>query len=312
MQDRPDRTPPLNAPLLDSDLVRTFVAIAETGSFTRAASRVLRTPSAVSMQVKRLEEMLGAELFSREARNVSLTPAGERLLGYARRMLRLNEEAVAHFLAPPIEGSVSFGAPDDFGTRFLPNILCRFAATHPQVEVNVVMDASVDLMARIAAGTLDLTLVTSGCGFTTSEGETVISERLAWAGLRGGSAGRRSPLPLALASHGCCWRANALDELDRAGLAYRVAYSCDHWVGQQAALLADLAVAPLPASLVQAPLREVGPELGLPRLGSYAIKLVRGGRASEAIDALQCHVLASFEEVERALVSPPRPLAIGH
>lgn len=296
-------------PLLESDLVRTFVAIAETESFTRAAKRVHRTPSAVSMQVKRLEDMLGTELFVREARNVSLTPAGETLLGYSRRLLRISEEAVAQFLAAPIEGSVSFGSPDDFGTRFLPGILKRFAATHPQVEVNVVVGSSSDLIARLDAGTLDLTLITTGGCAGTTRGRTVMHEPLVWAGLKGGCAHECEPLPLALAHQGCCWRANALKALDEAGRRYRVAYTSEHWAGQQAALLADLAIAPLPASLIGPQLQRLDAIAALPELGSYAINIVRGGRKSDAIDVLEQHVVDSFADLgEPASVpAPTRP-----
>src|SRR5699024_7858577 len=102
----------VSIPMLDTDVLRTFVTIAECGSFTRAARQVFRTPSALSMQIKRLEEMLGQTLFVREARQVRLTPEGEILLGYGRRLLKLNEEAVAQFLAPTISGRVGFGTTD--------------------------------------------------------------------------------------------------------------------------------------------------------------------------------------------------------
>ncbi|HBZ98693.1 MAG TPA: LysR family transcriptional regulator, partial [Pseudomonas sp.] len=103
--------PGTTAPLLESDVLRTFVAIAESGSFTRAAGQIYRSTSAVSMQIKRLEDTLGRPLFVREARQVRLTPAGETLLGYARRLLKLNEEAIAHFLQPALQGRVRFGTP---------------------------------------------------------------------------------------------------------------------------------------------------------------------------------------------------------
>src|SRR5690606_14656169 len=120
---------PLNhpMPLLDLDVLRTFVAIAETGSFTLAANAVFRTPSAVSMQIKKLEEQLGASVFLRDARSVSLTQDGEMLMGYARRLLTLNREAVSKFIIPDIAGVVRLGSPDDYGERILPDVLRRFA-----------------------------------------------------------------------------------------------------------------------------------------------------------------------------------------
>jgi len=284
-----------NVPLLETDLIRSFVAISETGSFTRAAQRVYRTPSAVSMQIKRLEETLGRTLFLREGRTVSLTPDGEALLGFARRMLRLNEEAVSRFLCPSVAGTISFGAPDDFGTRFLPNILARFACTHPLVEVNVVLGTSVELLERIEAGTLDIALVTSGnAGQRDTDGTIVFSEPLVWAGLKGGIAHEHTPLPLALSGRTCAWRAAALAALDKAGLPYRIAYTSEHCVGQAAALHADLAIAPFPASLANGPLVALGEADGLPDLGNYHILLHRGANGGAAVDALEREVVESF------------------
>ena len=284
-------------PLLDTDTLRTFVAIAENGSFTRAAHQVFRTPSALSMQIKRLEETLGQSLFIREARRVSLTPEGEVLLGYGRRLLKLNEEAVGRFLAPSLEGSVRLGTPDDVGTRVLPQVLTRFARSHPAVQVNVNAGRSVDLLKRLDDGELDLALVTLGhSDLSAKRGEVVHTEPLVWAGRDGGVAVQRSPLPLSLANHGCAWREMALGALDKAEISYRVAYNSEHCAGQEAAMLADLAVAPFPASLVQPPLRVLGPENGLPALGDYQIALVRRDGSGPAAEALAEQVVQTFRE----------------
>jgi DNA-binding transcriptional LysR family regulator len=284
-------------PLLDTETLRTFVAIAENGSFTRAAHQVFRTPSALSMQIKRLEETLGQSLFIREARRVSLTPEGEVLLGYGRRLLKLNEEAVGRFLAPSLEGSVRLGTPDDVGTRVLPQVLTRFARSHPAVQVNVNAGRSVDLLKRLDDGELDLALVTLGhSDLSAKRGEVVHTEPLVWAGRDGGVAVQRSPLPLSLANHGCAWREMALGALDKAEISYRVAYNSEHCAGQEAAMLADLAVAPFPASLVQPPLRVLGPENGLPALGDYQIALVRRDGSGPAAEALAEQVVQTFRE----------------
>jgi len=284
-------------PLLDTDTLRTFVAIAENGSFTRAAHQVFRTPSALSMQIKRLEDTLGQTLFVREARRVSLTPEGEVLLGYGRRLLKLNEEAVGRFLAPSLEGSVRLGTPDDVGTRVLPQVLTRFARSHPAVQVNVNAGRSIDLLKRLNDGDLDLALVTLGhSDLSAKRGEVVHTEPLVWAGRDGGVAVQRSPLPLSLANHGCAWREMALGALDKAEISYRVAYNSEHCAGQEAAMLADLAVAPFPASLVQPPLRVLGPENGLPALGDYQIALVRRDRSGPAAEALAEQVVETFRE----------------
>lgn len=287
-------------PLLDTDVLQSFVAIAETGSFTRAARQVFRTPSALSMQIKRLEETLGKSLFVREARRVSLTPEGELLLGYGRRLLRLNEEAVSQFLAPTLEGRVRFGTPDDVGTRILPGVLAQFARSHPAVEVDVTMGASIELLSQLDKGELDLILVTAdGNGELSGRGEVVHSEPLVWASREGGVASQRTPIPLALANHGCVWRKAALSALDRAGLLYRIAYTSEHCAGQEAAMLADLAVAPFPASLVRAPLKRVGHEAGLPPLSEYQIRLIPRAGCGQASEALAGHITHQFQALRR-------------
>ncbi len=235
-------------------MLRSFVAIAESGSFTRAAKQVFRTPSALSMQIKRLEETLGHPLFVREARQVRLTPEGETLLGYGRRLLKLNQEAVSRFLAPSVEGTVRVGTPDDVGTRILPQVLSRFARSHPAVQVEVLAGRSGELVRRMAEERLDMVLITEGNDdLAPGLGEVVHTEPLVWAGREGGVAARRSPLPLSVANAGCAWRAMALAALDRAGIGYRLAYSSEHCAGQEAAMIADLAVAAFPRSLVRPP-----------------------------------------------------------
>jgi len=291
------QTPASTTPLLESDVLRTFVAIAESGSFTRAAGQIYRSTSAVSMQIKRLEETLGHSLFVREARQVRLTPAGETLLGYARRLLRLNEEAVAQFRQPTLQGRVRFGTPADVGTRIMPGLLALFARSHPGVEVDVSVARSIDMIERIDAGELDLALVTIGnLGQDDSRGEPVHSEPLVWAGRSGGIAALRSPLPLALASPDCAWRRQALDALDRIGRHYRVAYSSEQTSGQEAAMIADLAIAPYPASLLRPPLQCLDGQYGLPQLGDYRINLLRGSNRSEAVGILAEQVIAAFVE----------------
>ncbi|RMX06532.1 LysR family transcriptional regulator [Corticibacter populi] len=280
-------------PLLETEVLRTFVTIAESGSFTRAAQQLFRTPSALSMQIKRMEEMLGQALFIREARHVSLTGEGELLLGYARQLLKINAEAVGRFRAPALEGRVRFGATDDVVERVLSSVLAHFSRTFPAVEMDVSVATSATLLPRFDAGELDLVLITRGRLDLNGRGEIVHSEPLVWAGRDGGVAGQRSPLPLALAQPGCPWRAMALDALDRTGWRYRIVYSCDHCAGQRAAMLADLAVAPFPESLVRPPLKRLD-DAGLPELGAYQLVLMKRPNGGAMEDALAAQVMAAF------------------
>lgn len=286
---------PQALPLLEADVLKTFIGIAESGSFTRTAAQVYRSTGAVSMQIKRLEETIGRSLFVREARRVQLTPDGEVLLGYARRLLKLNEEAVSHFLIPALSGKVRFGTPNDIGTRVLPSVLSMFARIHPAVMVEVYVGRSVDLVAKLDAGELDLTLIETGNeNLDQSRGEIIHTEDLVWAGRDGGLAVQRSPLPLALANPGCAWRRAALDALDRSGRAYRIAYTCEQCAGQEATMIADLAVAPFPRSLIRPPLKCLGEEHGLLPLGQYHIKLLRGGNSDDTIEALAAQLMQAF------------------
>ncbi|MFL9815277.1 LysR family transcriptional regulator [Stutzerimonas sp. VN223-3] len=291
----PEEFPQSAMPLLEIDVLRTFVSIAESGSFTRAAGQIFRTTSAVSMQIKRLETMLGCTLFIREARRIALTAEGERLLGYARRLLKLNEETVSAFIAPRLNGRVRFGTPADIGTHILPGLLSLFARTHPGVEVNVSVGRSIDMIQRIDTGELDVALVSVGnLGQDDSRGEVIHSEPLVWAGRTGGVAVERNPLPLALASADCAWRRQALDALDRADRSYRIAYSSEQCAGQEAAMIADLAVAPYPLSLVRPPLKRLEEGASLPSLGEYQIKLLCAAERSEPVEVLSRHVVAAF------------------
>src|SRR5215813_54593 len=146
--------------LIDIDQLRTFIAIAETGSFTRAAEVVHKTQSAMSMQMKRLEERLGRSMFARDGRASKLSEDGERLLAYARRIVKLNVEALAAFSDAELTGRVRLGVPDDYADRYLPEIMARFSRAYPSVELTVVCEPSIALIEQIDANEIDLAIVT--------------------------------------------------------------------------------------------------------------------------------------------------------
>ncbi|AWX93533.1 LysR family transcriptional regulator [Paracoccus mutanolyticus] len=226
--------------LLETDLLKTFVTISETGNFTVAAKRVFRTPSAVSMQIRRLEDQLGRALFVRHPRHVTLTADGEAFLVHARDILRINDEALSRFRVPQLEGRVRFGAPDDFGVRSLPAILSRFAATHPLVEVEVFLSTSAILARRFEAAEIDMILTVSAQS-DPAPGEVIHSEPLVWVGARDGMAFSRTPVPLALSSHGCPWRAAALaSNIEKHGVDFKIACRIfEAAAGQVAAVMED-------------------------------------------------------------------------
>ena len=292
------RTPTL--PLLDLDLLRTHVAIAETGSFSAAAAIVHRTPSAVSMQVKKMEEILGRAVFLRDSRSVALTADGAFLLEHARRMLAMNRDAVARVVLPEIEGVVRLGAPDDVAERFLVDMLRRFSESHPNVSVNVIVDDSVRMVAMLEDGSLDMTIITCDAGANDKNAEVLHQEQLVWAACRGGVAAEQSPLPVSVWDEDCTWRKAAISKLEEQGRDWRLAFQSAHLSGQRSAILADLAVAPIPQSSIKGDVVEVPDRFNLPKLPLYALGLLIGKNPNPAVDAAADHLRASFASRPKA------------
>ena len=277
---------------LDPDLLRTFVAIVDAGGFTPAAKQVHRTQSAVSMQVRRLEEALGRALFQRDGRGVQLSPDGEALLGYARRLLKLHDETVAALTRPDLAGLVRIGTPDDYVDRFLPEILARFARAFPRVQVEVNCEPSVNLRRMLAEDRLDLALITCTPGAET--GEVVRREPTVWATAERHLAHEHEPLPLALFQPGCAFRDWALAGLSGLGRPYRIAYTSASISGILAAVTAGLAVTVLCRSVLPAGVRPLGVEEGFPPLPSASITLHRGGAVSAVAECLAGYIREGF------------------
>jgi DNA-binding transcriptional LysR family regulator len=279
---------------IEPDLLQTFVAIADGGSFTDAAKRVHRTQSAVSMQIKRLEELLGRPVFVRDGRSVSLTRDGETLLGHARRILKAHQEALAAFVQSELQGTVRLGTVDEYAVAFLPAILARFAETHPLVHVDVVCDTTTNLLARLAENAVDFALITHGHGGDDG-GIVLLREPVVWATLATHCAHRQDPVPLALFHPGCKFRQWAIDSLAKQGRAYRIAYTSVSLSGIEAALRAGLAVSALPRSNVSEGFRILDERDGFPALPSYQIALRRSEHADSPVhDCLEQHIVENF------------------
>lgn len=285
-----------SGPLLELDLLRTLVAIAETGNFSAAADRLGRTPSAVSMQVKKMEELVGTSLFVRDSRSVSLTRDGEALLVHGRRLLALNREMMTRFVRPDLVGEVHLGAPDDVAERFLPTMLRHFAETHPAVVLNVVVDGTRHLKEKVDESSLDLAIVTLGSTVQPLDpGIVVHREPLVWAALAGGIAAEQTPLPISLWEEGCTWRAAAINAMEADGRDYRVAYQSAHISGQRAAILADLVIAPIARSHLVGRIVEADVPGGLPALPDCALGLVVRDDPSPPVQAAADHVRDCFK-----------------
>lgn len=287
----------MNVPTsFDPDLLRTFALIADEGSFTRAAQRIGRTQSAVSMQLQRLEGALGQRLVARgKGGSVQLTPHGEFLLGRSRELLALNDEIWNSFRSPAVHGAVRLGTPDDYALRYLPQILMRFAEQHPAVDVDVLCLPSHDLIDRLRAEELDLSLVSDG--FDAGQFNPVPLWRgpLVWVTSDRGAPHKKDPLPLALARDHCVWRQAATAALDRAGRRYRIVYRSSTHVGTHAPALAGLAVTVSTSSWLPDGLRPVLPEEGLPPLPDFGISLLTAERPRQPVtDALARYIADTF------------------
>ncbi len=279
---------------LDIDLLKTFIAIADTGSFTAAAEEVRRTQSAVSMQVRRLEDTVGRELFVRDGRQSRLSRDGERLLVHARRLVKLNDETISAFRTPDVEGVVRLGTPDDYADRFLPDILAGFARTHPLVQVDVECHNSRALTEMARRGTIDLAVVTVSCDVAADE--VVRREPLIWVTSQRHRIHEEPVVPIAVAHAGCGWRDLALEALQRAGRQYRIAYASPNSNAVNGAVLAGLAIGAIPEICFRPGLRRLMPEDGYPALGQFDIGMVRSaGAKGSAIDALAGHISRSLQ-----------------
>ncbi len=275
-------------PNLDIDQLKTFLAIADVGNFTRAADEVNKTQSAVSMQMKRLEEVLGRPLFARDGRGSRFTHDGEKLIEYARRIVALSDEAVSAFTKPEITGTVRFGTPDDYADIFLPEVLARFNRTHPLVTVDVECYSSAVLSDRVQRSELDLSIVTF---YGDRNGEPVRREELVWATSARHSLHLLEELPLAVSHTGCIWRKLVVEALEKVGRKYRIAYSSPNSSTLNAAVMQGLAIAAMPEICLRPGMRVLTEADGFPKLGVFDIGLIRKpGKLSSAVEALARHV----------------------
>jgi DNA-binding transcriptional LysR family regulator len=284
--------------LIDIEQLRTFVAIVETGSFTQAAEVVHKTQSAVSMQIKKLEERLERPIFARDGRGSKLTEHGERLLDYARRIVKLNVEALAAFSDAELSGRVRLGVPDDYADRYLPEIMARFSRVYPGAELTVVCAPSIDLITQIDAGEIDLAIVTTCEG--TRAAEIFRRERLWWVTSNRHSVHREERLPLALGRATCMWRRSAIERLGAIGRPHRTLYTSANSGAVAAAVLAGLAVSVFPESGVRPGMRLLTVADGFPELPSCDIGLLRNTHESSPLaDALAGHIISSLDNLSQ-------------
>ncbi len=278
----------------DLDVLRSFATGMELGSFAKAAERLGRSTSAVSAQLKKLEAQAGAPIFRKAGRGLALTEAGEILLGYARRLIGLNDEAAAAIHGVGLEGWVRIGLQEDFGEALLPDVLGRFARAHPKVRIEARIERNAALIERVAAGRLDLALAWSG-GAMTPRCEPVAEAPMRWIGPAGRSdvwrAAGGEPVPLAALEAPCLFRQVAADALDRAGLPWRLAFVSPSLAGLWAATAAGLGLAVRTPIGMPVGARALDPaKSGLPALPRVGLVLHRAaadqGPATERLAAI--------------------------
>ena len=274
------------------DLLRTFLAVVESGGVTPAAAALNMSQAAASQQVKRLEEMLACRLFERAGRGLVLAPAGERLLAPAQRLVAQSDELLSSMRAPAFAGEVRLGVPYDIIGSFVPAILRRFARAQPRVRVSLVCEDSKVVRQQLRSGGVDLALTTeTECG---RHGETLRTDRLVWVGMPGGDAHLKDPLPVSLGAPTCVFRPVAIEALGKARRDWRAVCEVSRLEPVHAAIEAGLAVAPLLRSSVPERFEILGREARLPALPEFRINLYLPPGASPATRDLADHVRASF------------------
>ncbi|MCA0401675.1 MAG: LysR family transcriptional regulator [Proteobacteria bacterium] len=283
-------------PVLDNDHLRTLIAIAESGSFTRAADIVNKTQSAVSMQIRRLEERLDREIFVKDGRTARLTLDGERLLDYAYRIMRLNDEAMAMFREERLSGRVKLGVPDDYAERYLPRILARFTASNPGIEVAVICEPTEYLVPNLQSCEIDMAIITHSD--KRGAGEVIREERLLWVASQRHCTHEQRPLPLALGRDNCNWRRAATSGLAEMGVPFRILYTSWNSAAVGAVVLAGLAISVLPESAIRPGMRVLTAEDGFPDLPMVKIALLRNPNARDHVaNALANHIIQSLDNL---------------
>lgn len=279
------------AQLYDPVLLRSFVAVAETHSFTRSAQELGLSQSTVSQHIARLEKLTGRHLLARDTHLVTPTPYGDAILPLARQALAANARIDAFFSASDLRGHVRFGASEDFVSSALPGILAEFIATNSAVDIELTVGLSGQLYERYDSGDLDLIFVKRRDG--DERGRIAWAEELAWVGRPGSRPDPDAPLPLVLYPPPSITRARALAALERAGRSWRVACTSGSLSGLRAAAIAGLGVTAHSAHLIPQGLAPIAPSAHLPRLGTIEFVLIGPGGRHEAAHTLAATILAN-------------------
>ncbi|MBN9134785.1 LysR substrate-binding domain-containing protein [Phyllobacterium sp.] len=290
--------------IFDLDVLRTFTTGVDLGSFAKAADRLGRSTSAVSAQLKKLEQQAGTPIFQKSGRGLALTDAGETMLAYARRLLDLNDEAASAIHGIELEGWVRLGLQEDFGETLLPNILGQFARAHPKVRIEARVARNAELLERVASGRLDLALAWNNSA-PLSNSERVMEVPMRWVGsINPDMVWQKSgnePLPLAALEAPCLLRTAAINALDRAGIAWRLAFISPSLGGLWAATAAGLGLTIRTPIGLPGTVQAIPPGAnGLPLLPNLGLDLYRADAEPSPVTArLASIILQALHESVR-------------
>jgi len=271
--------------------LRCFLAVVETGSFTKAAQKVKRTQSAITQQMSNLEKNLGKRLFDR-GKQMRLTKDGEIFLPYATKIFALHLEVLDRFKHPELEGEIRFGLPEDFAAIFLSDVLTDFSRLHPRILLNVECDLTLNLFERFKKGDFDMVLVKMSRPEEFPNGVEVWSEALEWIGKNEylASLDKNIPLPLVLSPKPCVYRASALQALDQAGIRWRIVFTSPSYAGISAAVNAGMGITALPKTMMPHTLEMLQDDF-LPALPDIHVSLLKQTDKNECLQSLEDFLL---------------------
>jgi DNA-binding transcriptional LysR family regulator len=274
--------------------LRCFLAVVETGSFTKAAKKVMRTQSAITQQMISLEKSLGKKLFDRD-KQMRLTKDGELFLPFAKKIFALHEEVLDRFKHPELKGEIRFGLPEDFAAMFLSDVLSDFSRLHPRILLNVECDLTLNLFERFKKGNFDMVLVKMSRPEDFPHGVEVWSEPLEWIGKLEylSPLDKNIVLPLALSPEPCVYRASALKSLEQAGIRWKIVFISPSYAGIIAAVNAGMAITALPRTMVPNTL-EVIENASLPPLPDIHVSLLKQTNKNECLQSLEDFLLILF------------------
>jgi DNA-binding transcriptional LysR family regulator len=279
---------------MDLQLLETFLDLAETKNFTMTAKRLKKSQAAISLQINRLEEMLGKFLFDRDNRNVNLSQDGEILMGYAKQILNMHQELLFRFSSLPIEGSVSFGSPEDIAITYLPEIISLFSKQYPKIHLQVHSDVSSNLLNQFKNGTLDMVLIQQDADRPEADTLLVKEEALVWIKSKDASIDFSKPIPLVVGAPSCYYRQKMIEALERANIAYRIVYASPSLSGRITAVKAGLGISAIPIGHHKKELEQFE-TAQLPKLPKMQLAILKSKKITLAQEALADHIIMQIQ-----------------